>query len=51
MLTLTPPQQLSFERMTFSPDGRHLYSTGDKALRRWDISQLHAELKTLGIGW
>jgi hypothetical protein len=37
--------------MTFSPDGRHLYSTGDKALRRWDISQLHAELKTLGIGW
>jgi serine/threonine protein kinase/WD40 repeat protein len=51
VLTLTPPQQLPIERMTFSPDGRHLYSTGDKALRRWDISQLHAELKTLGIGW
>lgn len=51
VLTITPPQDIPIERMAFSPDGRHLYTTGGQILHRWDIARLKEELRTLGIGW
>jgi WD40 repeat protein len=51
VLTITPPQDLPLVRMAFSPDGRHLYTTGGQILHRWDVAKLQAELNELGIGW
>lgn len=51
VLTLTPPQDLPIVRMAFSPDGRHLYTTGGQLLHRWDVEKLQAELTAMGIGW
>lgn len=51
VLTITPPQAIPIERMAFSPDGKHLYTTGGQILHRWDVAQLKEELETMGIGW
>ncbi len=51
VLTITPPQDIPIERMAFSPDGRHLYTTGGQILHRWDIEKLQAELTAMRLGW
>lgn len=51
VLTITPPQAIPIERMAFSPDGEHLYTTGGQILHRWEITRLKEELGKLGIGW
>ncbi|HCN29949.1 MAG TPA: hypothetical protein DIT64_14645 [Verrucomicrobiales bacterium] len=51
VLTLTPPQDLPLVRMAFSPDGRHLYTTGGQILHRWDVARLREELEGMGLGW
>lgn len=51
VLTITPPQHLPIVRMAFSPDGRHLYTTGGQILHRWDLEKMRSELKALGTGW
>lgn len=51
MLTITPPQFLPIVRMAFSPDGKHLYTTGGQILHRWNVARLREELGKMGIGW
>ena len=51
VLTITPPQNIPIERMAFSPDGQHLYTTGGQILHRWDISRLKSELRQLNLDW
>lgn len=51
VLTITPPHGLPLVRMAFSPDSRHLYTTGGQILHRWDIARLNGELTALGLGW
>lgn len=51
VLTITPPQNIPLVRMAFSPDGRHLYTTGEQILHRWDMSRLRDELEKMGIAW
>lgn len=51
VLTISPPQALPVVRMAFSPDGKHLYTTGGQILHRWDIGKLQIELTGMGIGW
>ncbi len=51
VLTLTPPQLGHVSRMAFSPDSRHLYTTGGQILNRWDVAKLQAELAALGLQW
>ena len=38
-------------RMAFSPDGRHLYTTGGQMLSRWDVAKLQTELAAMGLEW
>ena len=51
VLTITPPQDLPLVRMAFSPDVRHLYTTGGQILHRWDVVRLQSELSAMGLGW
>ncbi len=51
VLTITPPQDLPLVLMAFSPDGRHLYTTGGQILHRWDVARLREELERMGLGW
>jgi WD40 repeat protein len=51
ILTISPPQNLPLVRMAFSPDSKHLFTTGGQILHRWDIEKLYSELTAMGIGW
>ena len=51
VFTITPPQDIPIVRMAFSPDSRHLYTTGGQISHRRDVEKLQAELTALGVGW